>query len=93
MLSFPPGSACLEGHFPGNPIVPAAAILAALADWTERELGRKVAGVASARFRKPLLPGVAWHVALEERDAGAVLLTGREEDMVAVTLRLRVEPV
>jgi 3-hydroxymyristoyl/3-hydroxydecanoyl-(acyl carrier protein) dehydratase len=92
MLSFPPDSACLTGHFPGNPVVPAAAILASVTDWAERELGRKVVGIASARFRRPLLPGSAWCIVLEENEAGAVQVTGRDEDRVAMNLRLRMEP-
>ena len=92
-LSFPPDSPCLAGHFPGNPVVPAAAILAAVTGWTERELGRKVAGIASARFRSPLLPGAAWNVVLEEGEAGAVMVTGRDAERIAMSLRLRLEPV
>lgn len=93
-LSFPESSACLTGHFPGDPIVPAAAILAALVAWAERELGRKVAGVESARFRKPLPPGVAWRVVLEERKPGTVSMTANDQDQdhSAMSLRLRVEP-
>jgi 3-hydroxymyristoyl/3-hydroxydecanoyl-(acyl carrier protein) dehydratase len=92
-LSFPPDSACLAGHFPGNPVVPAAAILASVTDWAEREVGRKVAGVASARFRRPLRPGATWRLVLEEGEPNAVLVTGRDADRIAMTLRLRVEPV
>ena len=91
-LSFPPDSPCLAGHFPGNPVVPAAAILAAVTAWAERELGCRVAGVASARFRRPLLPDAVWRVSLEEDDADAVLVTARDDGRVAMSLRLRVEP-
>lgn len=91
-LSFPENSACLAGHFPGNPIVPAAAILAALITWAERELERKVAGVESARFRKPLPPGGAWRVVLEQRKPGTAAMTGMDGDRIAMSLRLRLEP-
>ena len=56
---FPEDAACVAGHFPGNPVVPAAAILAELIPWVEAQLDRKVSGVTSARFRRPLIPGTS----------------------------------
>jgi beta-hydroxyacyl-ACP dehydratase FabZ len=57
----------LEGHFPGNPIMPGVLILEALAQaggiWAlarEEDLrGRGIAllGIQKARFRKPVVPG------------------------------------
>ena len=90
-LSFPEDSACLTGHFPGNPVVPAVAILAALIEWVERDLGRKVLGVDSARFRKSLLPGVEWRVVLEQKAPDAAVLTSKDGTQVAMNLRLRLE--
>ena len=80
------------GHFPNNPVVPAAAILAALVAWAEGELGRKAVGVRSARFRRPLLPGVTWRVVLEEREADAAEITGMDQEKAAINLRLQMEP-
>lgn len=79
---------CVAGHFPGNPVVPAAAILAELIPWVERQLGRKVSGVTSARFRRPLVPGVAWDVSLEETEGDEVTLIGRDQGRVGVKARL-----
>lgn len=90
-LVFPAGSPCLEGHFPGNPVVPAVAILAELIGWSEERLGRRITGVANARFQRPLLPDVTWQIALEETVAGQVTVTAREGDAVALRLRLTAE--
>jgi 3-hydroxymyristoyl/3-hydroxydecanoyl-(acyl carrier protein) dehydratase len=91
-LSFAEDDACLTGHFPGNPVVPAVAILTALIDWAEGVLGRKVVGVQSARFRRSLLPGIEWRVTLEEMEPDTAVLTGKEQDRVAMNLRLRIAP-
>jgi 3-hydroxymyristoyl/3-hydroxydecanoyl-(acyl carrier protein) dehydratase len=92
-LSFAEDDACLTGHFPGNPVVPAVAILSALIDWVEGALGRKVLGVQSARFRRSLLPGIEWRVTLEAKEPDTAVLTGKEQDRVAMNLRLRIEPL
>jgi 3-hydroxyacyl-[acyl-carrier-protein] dehydratase len=90
-LVFPAGSPCLEGHFPGNPVVPAVAILAELIGWCEAQLGRHVTGVTNARFQKPLLPDVTWQVTLEERATGEVTMIARDGEAIAMRVRLTAE--
>lgn len=66
---FPAESRCLDGHFPGNPIVPGAVILSYLAarlDATGRALGR----VERIKFQRTLLPGVPFEVRLTLGAAG-----------------------
>lgn len=87
-LVFGADSACLAGHFPGNPVVPAAAILAELVEWAERVAGRPVTGVASARFRRPLPPDVCWRLTLECRPADVATVTGRDAERVVLNARL-----
>lgn len=87
-LTFPTDSPCVAGHFPGNPVVPAVSILSALIPWVETQLGRRVAGVKSARFRRPLVPGVSWDVTLEAPDGNEATLIGRDQGRVAVKARL-----
>ena len=82
---FPAESRCLDGHFPGNPIVPGAVILAYLAarlDATGRAVGR----VERMKFQRSLLPGVPFEVRLapgatadraEFRDDKGVFATAR----------------
>ena len=89
LLAFAADHPCLAGHFPGNPVVPAAAILAELTAWAEAELGRPVVGVKSARFRAALLPEATWSVALEgggDRDASITCSSDGEVRMSAKLL-------
>ena len=65
---FPADSRFLDGHFPGNPIVPGAIILAYLAArlaGTGRALGR----VERMKFQRPLLPDVPFAVRLTSAPA------------------------
>lgn len=86
---FPAGSRCLDGHFPGNPIVPGAVILAYLAAQLDAT-GRALARVERMKFQRTLLPGVPFEVRLspgasggpaagraEFRDAEGVFATAR----------------
>lgn len=87
-LAFPADAPCLDGHFPGNPIVPAVSILAELVAWTEETLETRVGGVVSARFRSPLKPGVSWRIVLEKRKPAEATLTGFDGDRPVLNVRL-----
>ena len=82
---FPPESRCLDGHFPGNPIVPGAVILAYLAARLAAT-GRALERVERMKFQRILLPGVPFEVRLspgatahraEFLDAKGVFATAR----------------
>jgi 3-hydroxymyristoyl/3-hydroxydecanoyl-(acyl carrier protein) dehydratase len=90
-LTFPHDAPCLSGHFPGRPVVPAVAILAELISWAERETGQAIAGVRSARFRRPLLPGVTWRVDLEATGEDELTLSGKDQGSLAMKARLIVD--
>lgn len=51
--------ACLDGHFPGNPLVPGVVVLdlAARALEKARTGPVEIAGVSQAKFASPLRPG------------------------------------
>ena len=81
-LAFSAQHPCLEGHFLGHPVVPAAAILAELTAWVEAELGLPVVGIDSARFRATLLPDTSWSVTLESSDdRGASIACSRDGEV------------
>lgn len=87
-LSFAADDPCLDGHFPGDPVVPAAAILAEVVTLVETELARTVVEVTRAQFRRPLAPGVAWPITIEAADDGTVAVNSRVEGKAALTVRL-----
>jgi 3-hydroxymyristoyl/3-hydroxydecanoyl-(acyl carrier protein) dehydratase len=55
----------LAGHFPGNPIVPGALLLARVARAAAAAFGAGVGGVPAVKFLAPLRPGERFEVELE----------------------------
>jgi 3-hydroxyacyl-[acyl-carrier-protein] dehydratase len=66
-LCVAPTHACLAGHFPGRPLVPAVLLLDVLARLLDGA-GLRMITVAEAKFFAPLLPG---EQAMLEAEAGA----------------------
>lgn len=87
-IRFDADDPCLEGHFPGNPVVPAAAILSELVALVENELSQKVVEVTRAQFRQPLAPETEWPIAIEAADDGKVTLRSTVHGKPALTVRL-----
>lgn len=87
-IRFAADDPCLEGHFPGNPIVPAAAILSEVVTLVESALARTVVEVTRAQFRQPLAPEVTWPVMIEAADDGTVAVSSRVGGKAALTVRL-----
>lgn len=58
--------ACVQGHFPGAPVVPGAYLLARV-DLALRELlpERRLVSMGKVKFLAPLLPNVAAQLALD----------------------------
>lgn len=72
----------LDGHFPGDPIVPGAVILAHLSAWLAPSR-RMIVRVERLKFTRPLRPGIPFEVVLangetaEFRDAGGMFARAR----------------
>lgn len=87
---FPADSPFLDGHFPGNPIVPGAAMLAFLAERLSGA-GLAIARVRRMKFRRPLLPGRPIEVSLVER-SGEARVEIRDADGVVASATLVLRP-
>lgn len=86
---FPADSPFLDGHFPGNPIVPAATLLGYLADCLA-QAGLAIDRVRRMKFRRTLPPGRAIEVRLVERSGEASVEIRDADGIVASgTLVLR----
>lgn len=61
-----------NGHFPGQPILPAVCQISLSVDALSRRLGRPVdvQKIVRAKFVKPILPGTCVHVRLTDQGAG-----------------------
>lgn len=66
----PASHPCLEGHFPGQPIVPGVLLLDHVQSAAEDWLGREFASTrwAQIKFLRPLLPEQEAHIQLERMD-------------------------
>lgn len=63
----------LAGHFPHDPIVPAAWLLTLVAQACRESLGvTKLAGLRSARFRAPLRPDIAFVIEVEHQGEASI---------------------
>lgn len=73
-LHIPADHPCTEGHFPGNPIVPAAVLLDEILRAIERTngCGPGVWTVAGAKFLHPVRPGDALDLSIAASNNGEV---------------------
>lgn len=55
---------CLDGHFPGDPLVPAVVILDAVIRCAKAAPGVDIAGISRCKFLAPLRPDQACEIAL-----------------------------
>jgi 3-hydroxyacyl-[acyl-carrier-protein] dehydratase len=73
VVTIPPGHPSLAGHFPGNPIVPGAVIMAEIsAAASERFPDLRVKGVRRAKFLAPVKPGQQLQIHLQQRSGGDI---------------------
>ena len=83
----------LPGHFPGNPIVPGALLLAAATALIETSAGRRVTGLRNAKFLSSLGPETPCRFRLTPRDGGVMDLACSAEDRPVLTAVLETGPI
>ena len=76
-----------QGHFPGNPILPAAVLLSEVIDAVERALGpaRSPLCIKSAKFPAPARPGCRVVVDYRRTEAETIRLVCRVDDVIVLT--------
>ena len=63
----------LPGHFPGDPIVPAAVFLDLASEFIQANTGRRVTAISVAKFNQPVLPGKTCILSMQVKaDAASV---------------------
>ncbi len=85
----PAADPCFDGHFPGNPIVPAAYLLA-LAESRLAASGWRMTGARRIKFLSPLRPDQAFRIEADAGRSGTILRWERDDMKIAeasVTLR------
>jgi len=80
-----PGHPALDGHFPGNPLLPGVAVLDEVIAAAEAWLGKawRVRGLPQVKFLSPLRPGEAADVHLELREGHVHFVVQRGETAIA----------
>lgn len=79
------------GHFPGLPVLPGLSVVA-LVDRVAAVPGRRLAGIESARFARPVFPGAELTVRLT-REAGRCTAVVSDAEGVVARVKLRYEEV
>ena len=85
----PASTRCFDGHFPGDPIVPGAYLLA-LAEGRLASEGWQMSAARRVKFLSPLRPDQAFRIEVLTGKSGTILRWWRADDKIAeasVTLR------
>jgi 3-hydroxymyristoyl/3-hydroxydecanoyl-(acyl carrier protein) dehydratase len=81
----------VEGHFPGNSIVPGAVLLREIIRVLARDDAAMCSEIRSARFYQPVRPGDRLTLRWDVQQAGDIAFTCvmKEQRVLSGTLRLR----
>ena len=90
-LAIPADHPALAGHFPNRPIVPGAVLLDHVLDFAQRSTASRVVRLLSAKFRRPLEPGVDCGLRLARRANGAIEVTCEAAGAVVMVVLLETE--
>ena len=82
---------CLDGHFPGDPIVPAVVILDAVIAFATQSRDREFVTIERCKFLRPLRPGQTCSIEISELVKGSLRFkcsTQDGQELVIGRLRL-----
>ena len=82
----PATARCLDGHFPGNSIVPGAVLLGYAAN-AFADKGFQIASVVRMKFQRPLLPEQPFEIEIK-RGSDAASMVWRTGDTVIAQARV-----
>lgn len=80
--AIPSDARFLDGHFPGNPIVPGAVLLG-LAAQSLRDAGYEIDTIIRMKFQRPLLPEQPFEVTCSFGDAHSTLVWLHQGEAIA----------
>lgn len=79
---------CLEGHFPGNPVVPGTLILEHIVETISDEWpAARISKIVAAKFLSPLKPGEPYSMRISQQP-GAVHFECSQNGLLIATGRL-----
>ncbi len=91
LLEFDEGHPAFQGHFPGDPLVPGALLLASAVDEIEKVEAVRVDSVTSAKFLKPVRPLDVCALSVQRIDEKTLRLTAtvHGENVLVTILNVR----
>jgi predicted hotdog family 3-hydroxylacyl-ACP dehydratase/3-hydroxymyristoyl/3-hydroxydecanoyl-(acyl carrier protein) dehydratase len=91
-LRVPSGLPCLEGHFPGIPLLPGIVWLGWAIEAGSRLSGRPLAPtrIESLKFREPVRPGAELDARVELADATTLSFEARRDERAVASCRFRI---
>ena len=84
-VTIDPEHPSLEGHFPGEPVVPDAILLDHAISYVERTFARRVSAIPIAKFIVPLRPRQIVVLPVDKTDYDRISIIGAVTDVKVLT--------
>lgn len=87
-----PRNPALPGHFPGNPVVPGALLLARVVNAVKAAFDRSVETIAVAKFHTPLKPAEQFEIELSRLDDDIIKFRVLRDETLIASGKLKTRP-